>query len=496
MESYKTLEKIFRKLNDIDQAGSALHWDMAVNMPAGGADARGHQIATLTSIHHAIIADDGVGELLARAKSDENKLDEWQKSNLFEMGKTYNHSAAVPRKLLSELTREGINCEMVWREARRENNFGMLKPHLEKVVKLVREKAKIKAEAFDMSPYDALLDQYDRGRKSAQIDEVFDNLKAFLPDFIQKAVEKQAKEPKIIELKGPFPIQQQKQLAHKVLENIGFNFTHGRLDESHHPFCGGYTGDVRITTRYDESNFLTAIQGVQHEAGHAMYEANLPGRWRGQPVGHARGMSVHESQSLLLEMQVCRSKPFQEFAALVYRDAFAGKGKGWSAENLYRICTKVEPSLIRVNADEVTYPAHILVRYYIEKFLISGDMEVADLPEVWAEGMEKFLGIKPDNDKDGCMQDIHWMDGTFGYFPTYTLGAIYAAQIFSAARAANPELNNQIEKGDLKPLMQWLSENIHSQGCLYSADGLIEKATGRGLDVEIYKEHLETRYLG
>jgi len=496
MESYKTLEKIFRKLNDIEQAQSSLHWDMAVTMPSGGATARGQQIATLTSIHHAIIADDGVGELIARAKSDESKLDEWQKANLFEMGKTYNHSAAVPRKLIHELTREGINCEMVWREARAKNDFGMLKPYLERVLKLVREKASIKAEAFGMSHYDALLDQYDRGRKSAQIDEVFDNLKEFLPDFIKAAVEKQAKEPKITELKGPFPIEQQKQLAHKILETIGFDFSHGRLDESHHPFCGGYPGDVRITTRYDENNFLSAIQGVQHEAGHAMYEAALPNKWRGQPVGHARGMSVHESQSLLLEMQVCRSQQFQEFAAPIYRDAFGGKGKAWSAENLYRICTKVEPSLIRVNADEVTYPAHILVRYYTEKFLISGDMEVADLPEAWAEGMEKFLGIKPEDDKNGCMQDIHWMDGTFGYFPTYTLGAIYAAQIFSAAKAANPDLLGQIEKGDLKQLMGWLGANIHEQGCRYSTDGLIEKATGKTLDVEIYKAHLKARYLG
>lgn len=496
MESYKTLEKIFRKLNDINQAKSSLHWDMAVVMPSGGAEARGHQLATLSSIHHAILSDDGVGELIAKAKADESRLDEWQKANLLEMGKIYNHSAAVPRKLIHELTKEGINCEMVWREARKTNNFGMLKPHLEKVLKLVREKACIKAEAFGLLPYDALLDQYDRGRKSAQIDEVFDNLKAFLPDFIKAAVERQESLPKFPELKGPFPIGQQKQIAHKMLEVIGFNFENGRLDESHHPFCGGYPSDIRITTRYDENNFLTAIMGVQHEAGHAMYDAGLPAKWSSQPVGDARGMSIHESQSLLLEMQVCRSQAFLEFATPIYQEAFGGKGKGWSAENLYRISTKVEPSLIRVDADEVTYPAHILMRYYMEKFLISGDMEVADLPEAWAQGMEKFLGIKPENDKDGCMQDIHWMDGTFGYFPTYTLGAIYAAQIFNAAKTANPEMMNEIAKGNFKPLMSWLKTNIHEHGCLYSADSLIEKATGKGLDVEIYKEHLKTRYLG
>ncbi len=495
MESYKTLEKIFRKLSDINRVKASLHWDMAVNMPAGGAEARGQQLGTLSSIHHAILSDEGVGELLAKAKSDESRLSEWQKANLYEMGKVYNHSAAIPRKLIQELTTEGINCEMVWRTARQNNDFAMLKPHLEKIVKLVREQANIKAEAFGLSPYDAMLDQYDRGRKSAQIDEIFDNLKDFLPDFIKAVVEKQASGPKIAELKGPFPIDKQKQIANKMLEAIGFNFNNGRLDESHHPFCGGYPGDIRITTRYDENDFLSAIMGVQHEAGHAMYEAGLPKAWDGQPVGDARGMSVHESQSLLMEMQVCRSQAFMEFATPIYKEVFDGKGKAWSAENLYLISTKVEPSLIRVNADEVTYPAHILMRYYLEKYLISGDMEVADLPEAWAQGMEKFLGIKPENDKNGCMQDIHWMDGTFGYFPTYTLGAIYAAQIFKAAKNANPDINGEIAKGNFVPLVDWLGTNIHQHGSCYLADDLIKNATGSALDVEIYKEHLKARYL-
>lgn len=496
MEQYKTLEKIFRKLNDINQTKSALHWDMSVVMPSGGARARGHQLATLTSIHHAILSDEGVGDLIAAAKSDEKKLDAWQKANLFEMGKTYNHTAAVPRRLAQELTSEGIACEMVWREARAANDFAMLKPSLEKVLKLVREIANIKAEAFNCTPYDAMLDLYDRGRKSAQIDEVFDNLKTFLPDFIQAVVEKQASAPKIEELKGPFPIESQKKLANTMLTTLGFDFTRGRLDESFHPFCGGYQGDIRITTRYDENNFLTAIMGVQHEGGHAMYEAGLPGKWQSQPVGEARGMSIHESQSLLVEMQVCRSREFLEYASPVFMQAFGGKGSAWSVDNFYNIATKVTPSLIRVDADEVTYSAHILLRYYMEKFLISGEMEVADLPEAWAQGMERFLGIKPDSDSNGCMQDIHWMDGSFGYFPTYTLGAIYAAQFFKAAKTAQPEITSDISKGNFKSLASWLKSNIHENGCRYATDELVEKATGSGLDVEIYKEHLKTRYLG
>lgn len=495
MEQYKTLEKIFRKLGDINQVSAALHWDTAVVMPPGGARARGYQLATLTSIHHAILADEGVGDLIAEAKADEKSLDDWQKANLFEMGKTYSHTAAVPRKLAEELTREGLACEIQWREARRDNNFRILKPSLEKVVKLVREIAKIKSEAFGCLPYDALLDQYDRGRKSEQLDKIFGNLQEFLPGFIQAVVEKQAKEKPVEKLQGPFPVEKQKILARKMLEVLGFDFAKGRFDESHHPFCGGYQGDVRITTRYDEANFISAIMGVQHECGHALYEAGLPGKWQGQPVGEARGMSVHESQSLLVEMQVCRSLPFLQYAAPVYKEAFGGEGDAWSAENLYKICTRVEPSLIRVDADEVTYPAHILMRYYIEKYLVSGDMEVADLPDAWSQGMEKFLGVKPDSDKNGCMQDIHWMDGTFGYFPTYTLGAIYAAQTFKALKAANPSVETEISKGDFKGLFGWLKKNIHENGCRYSADELIKKATGSELDVEVYKEHLKARYL-
>ncbi len=496
MESYKTLEKIFKRLNDINQAKSVLHWDMAVTMPSGGTEARTEQLATLTSLHHAILSDTGVAELIAKAKSEEKGLNEWQKANLYEMGKIYNHTAAVPRKLAQALTTEGIKCEMIWRQARSENNFVKLRPYLEKVLKIVREIAKIKGDAFGCSPYDALLDQYDRGRKAEQIDTVFDNLKEFLPNFISKVIDKQKAMPAIEKLEGPFAIEKQKLLAKQVLELVGFNFNNGRLDESHHPFCGGYKGDIRITTRYKEEDFIPAIMGVQHEGGHAMYEAGLPEKWQGQPIGDARGMSVHESQSLLIEMQVCRSRDFLEFAAPLYQKAFSGKGKAvWTADNIYRICTKVEPSLIRVDADEVTYPAHILLRYYIEKYLISGDMEIADLPEAWADGMQKFIGIRPENDKDGCMQDIHWMDGTFGYFPTYTLGAIYAAQLFKAAKEANTNIISDIKQGSFKSLVTWLGDNIHSKGCLHQADDLVAKATGSGLDAEVYKQYLQNKYL-
>ncbi|MDB2414634.1 carboxypeptidase M32 [Rickettsiales bacterium] len=495
MKEYKTLEKVFKKLSDIDRAKSVLEWDMAVNMPEGGAAARSDQLATLQAIGHAIGTDDGVGDLIGAAKDNEKKLNDWQKSNLKAICRYWNHNNAVPAKLLTDLTKAGAECGMVWRKARAENDFKTFAPYLDKVVKLVREVAKAKSDAFNCSPYDALIDQFDPGLKTEQLDKIFDNLKEFLPGFIQEVVEKQKSQPALIPIKGPFPIEKQKAISEKMLEVVGFDLKTGRLDESHHPFCGGYPSDIRITTRYNEDEFFSSLMGVLHECGHAMYEAGLPKNWDGQPVGEALGMSVHESQSLLIEMQVCRSKEFLKFLLPIIRKEFGGKGKAWNIDNVVRHYHKVEPSLIRVDADEVTYPAHVMLRYYLEKYLIAGDMEVADLPDAWAQGMEKFLNIKPDTDRDGCMQDIHWTDGSFGYFPSYSIGAIYASQLFNAAKASDDTILKNIEKGKLKPIQTWLNKNVHSLGCKLSTADLMTKATGKDIDVEGYKAYLKDRYL-
>ena len=494
MDNYKTLEKIYKKVNDIDQACAILRWDMATVMPKSGAEARSEQLATLSSIKHALVTDDGVGDLLQNAGTQGRKLNDWQQANLKLMKRQWNHWASIPRNLIRQLVLEGSKCEMVWRTARADNDFNALAPHLKKVVNTVRQVASLKAEVFGCSPYEALLDEYDQGRKIAQLDQVFDNLKDFLPNFIGQVVEKQ-KSSKITPLKGPFAIEKQKNIATKIMKVIGFDVEQGRLDESHHPFCGGYPSDIRITTRYDENDFNSSFMGVVHESGHAMYEANLPEKWLSQPVGQACGMSIHESQSLLIEMQVCRSKQFVKFISPLLKEEFGSKSKGFSSDNLFKIYNKVEPSFIRVEADEVTYPAHIMIRYYMEKYLIAGEMEIDDLQEAWNQGMEKFLGVKVTSDKDGCMQDIHWMDGTFGYFPTYTLGSIYAAQLFAAATQADTNILPSIEKGDFIPLKAWLNTNVHELGSKMSADEIVESATGSALDVEMYKNYLKERYL-
>lgn len=496
MKSYKTLEQIFKKINDLEQTKSVLHWDMAVVMPSGGSAARGEQISTIESIRHAIITDEGIKDLLDDAMSNTRQFNHWQKANLRKMESVWKHNNAVPQKLVTELSKLGTQCEMVWREARPANDFKKFAPALKKVIEVVKEIAKAKGSAFNCSPYDALIDQYDMGRKTKQIDIIFDDLKGFLPDFTSAVIEKQKKDKKFQKIKGSFPVEAQKALGKKIMDAVGFNFEQGRVDESRHPFCGGYKSDVRITARYNEEDFLSGMMAILHETGHAMYEAGLPDNWQGLPVGDSAGMTVHESQSLLLEMQAGRTLEFFEYATPLIAETLKIKNKNLTAGNLYLTSTRVTPSLIRVDADEVTYPAHILLRYYLEKYLLSGDMDVYDLPEAWSQGMEKFLGIVPDSDANGCMQDIHWVDGSLGYFPTYTLGAISAAQIFAEAKNQIPDLMKNISNGEFAPLIAWLGVNVHEKGSSLSSDEILKSATGKTLDVETYKNYLSSKYLG
>jgi carboxypeptidase Taq len=281
----------------------------------------------------------------------------------------------------------------------------------------------------------------------------------------------------------------------RLMERIGFDFAHGRLDISAHPFCGGTPEDVRITTRYNEDDFARALMGVLHETGHALYQRGLPVDWRLQPVGRARGMAMHESQSLLLEMQVCRSRAFLTYAAPIIREAFGGDGPEWEVDALYRRQIRVRRGFIRVDADEVTYPAHVILRYRLERAMLAGDLDPAELPGAWAAAMREMLGVAPDNDREGCLQDIHWYDGNWGYFPTYTLGALIAAQLFEAARRAVPGLMQAIAKGEFAPLLGWAREQVHSKGSLMSTAALVESASGRPLGTASFERHLRDRYL-
>ena len=494
LSPYKSLEARFARLGALQDATAMLQWDSATLMPAGGAAARAEQLATLKVVCHEILTDPAMQDLLAGAAA-QNDLDPWQRANLAEMRRLWLHATAVPADLVAALSKACSASEMRWRQARPAGDFSAALPELRRVLELVREVAAAKAARLGKSPYEALLDEYEPGGSTAAIDGLFDDLAKMLPGLVDRALERQARRPPPLALTGPFPIEAQRQVGLELMGRLGFDFEYGRLDVSLHPFCGGTPDDVRLTTRYDEADFGRALMGVLHETGHALYERGLPEAWRRQPVGNARGMSIHESQSLLVEMQACRSREFIEFAAPLLRRAFGGSGPAWEAENLYRLNTRVERSLIRVDADEVTYPAHVILRYRLERAMIAGDLALEDLPTAWNEAMRALIGVAPANDREGCLQDIHWYDGAWGYFPTYTLGAMTAAQLFDAAKRADPRILPGIARGDFAPLLAWLREHVHQQGSRYSTAEIIGRATGRPLDAKTYERHLETRYL-
>ena len=495
MKAYRNLEDRFARLSHIGGALAVLHWDSATMMPPGGADARNDQIATLSEIAHVQLTDPKLAELLAQAALEIDAGDEWQRANLREMKRSWEHASALDADLVVRRSRVTSACELAWRDARGANDFTRLIPLLEEVLVVTREVAAVKADALRLSPYDALLDGYDPGTRSAEIDVIFSDLETFLPPINERVAQSQATAPPPIKPDGPFPEPQQRALIERIIEVLGFSRHNGRMDTSHHPFTGGVPDDVRITTRYNEGDFTESIMGAVHETGHALYERGLPPTWRHQPVGQSRGMTVHESQSLLFEMHAARSPEFVTFLAPLARDVLAADGPAYDVGNLQRLYLWVEPGLIRVDADEVTYPSHIIHRYRLERALLDDDLAVRDLPGAWREGLERLLGVTPSDDRDGCMQDIHWYGGDFGYFPTYTLGALAAAQLFAAAKAQRPEIPAAIASGDFAPLRTWLADKVHSRGALVDTQTLIREATGTALSAEAFKHHLEARYL-
>lgn len=493
--AYPQLEARFRRLSLIGGAQAILGWDRSVMMPTGSAEDRAEQSAALGVIAHELISSPEVGDLLASAEQRTADLDAWQLANLREMRRAWVHSTALTSDLVERRSRAISRAEMAWREAKAKNDYAALLPHLQAVLDVTREAGQAKAAKLGCSVYEALLDEYEPDGRTARIDQLFTDLEAFLPPLLGAVLERQASRPQPLPLPGPFPIETQRALGLEMMKAVGFDFAKGRLDVSAHPFTGGTPDDVRITTRYDEADFARALMGVLHETGHAMYEAGLPTHWRHQPVGTSRGMAIHESQSLLLEMQACRGRAFIDFAAPRMAAAFGGTGAAWGADNIHRLYTVVKPGFIRVDADEVTYPLHVILRYRLERAMIAGDLKLADLPGAWNEGMEKSLGVRPSTDTLGCLQDIHWPDGGWGYFPTYTMGALAAAQLFAAARAADPDIEPRLARGDFAPLYHWLRENVHSQGSLLSTDALLEQATGAPLGTAAFKAHLKARYL-
>jgi carboxypeptidase Taq len=493
MTAYETLEQAFARHAKLSTAGRKLGWDQRVMMPAGGAGDRGEEMATLAAIGHETIASPAISDALEAL--DGANLTEAQAANVREMRRMHAHAAAVPSELIAARETTTSTCEIAWREARQTGDFASLLPLWEPVLDVVRQIAAAKSEALGVPPYDALMDPYDPGRGLAQVNALFDDLEPFLRGILPAVLEEQGRAPAPTLPAAHFPVEQQRALGERLMAAVGYDFNHGRLDDTTHPFSTGSADDARVTARWDEADFTSGLMAVLHETGHALYTRGASRDWRWQPVGSHRGMTIHESQSLCLEMQVGRSRAFTGFWADLARDTFGGEGQGWEADNLYRWATKVEPSFIRVDADAITYPLHIILRFRLEQALIAGSLAAKDLPEAWDQAMVEMLDVRPPNLSLGCLQDIHWFTGAFGYFPSYSLGAMAAAQLFQAAERDVPGLEQALGQGDASPVVNWLRTNVHEQGCLYSADELLTRATGRPLDTAAFKAHIQQRYL-
>jgi carboxypeptidase Taq len=495
-EAYGLLEARFQRLGALGEAAGFLHWDLAVVMPPASGKSRARQLAALDVTRHELLLEPQVEDWLDAAEGGTDGLEDWQRANLFEMRRLHRSASALDGRLVEALALARQRCEALWREARPRADFALVRDSLTELLGLLREAAVAKAAVLGVTPYEALLADYESGFSNQRIATLLGELESRLPPLLAAIVERQRREGPALAPEGPFPAAAQESLGRRIMALLGFDFTRGRLDRSLHPFSGGTPDDLRITTRYEEEDFSRALMGVMHETGHALYEAGLPERWRRQPVGEARGMALHESQSLLMEMQAGRSPAFLSFLAPLAAAAFGRAGPAWTTENFRRLYHRVAPGFIRVDADEVTYPLHVILRWRLEQPLLSGDLAVADLPGAWNDAMAALLAIRPPNDRLGCLQDIHWYDGALGYFPTYTLGALAAAQFFAAAVADQPQIPQGLERGDFRPLLAWLRAKVHSRASSAQSDDILTAATGRPLGTEAFLSHLQARYLG
>jgi carboxypeptidase Taq len=496
MTAYERLADRFTRIATIGEAGSVLGWDAAAMMPPGGGAARGDQLAVLAGLAHGMLTAPEMADDLQAAEAAGPDPDPWRAANLHLMRHAHTRATALPADLVEAQARANSACEKVWREARRTSDFALVRPHLAEVLRLVREQAAALAPALGLASYDALMDGYQRGIGAADVAPVFAAYEIFLQRAMPEVEARQARQPAPVRPAGPFPVATQETLCRRLSERLGLDFDHARLDRSAHPFSGGTPTDVRITTRYDEADFTQAVLAVVHETGHALYERGLPTDYARQPVGEAAGMAAHESQSLIVEMQACRSDAFLAWLGPELHATFGGDAAPYRSANLGRLWRHVSRGFIRVDADEMTYPAHVILRFRLEQALIAGDLTVADLPGAWNDGFTQLLGLTPPDDARGCLQDIHWYDGAIGYFPSYTLGAMAAAQLMAAARLALPALDAALGKGDLSPLIGWLRAKVHGMGSLLGFNDLLRAATGKPLDPADFQAHLTARYLG
>lgn len=497
IENYIELEKLMERLDALGGIAKLLHWDLSVNMPAGGAFNRQKQMSTLTAEMLRIQTSDETKNLIKKADDEQHKLDDWQKENLKLIKKSSEELSIIPLELQQKAKELAAASQLAWQDAKKNNDFKSFAPKLDELLEIKQRIIKIRAEHFSRDKYAMLVDDFDPERSAQELENIFSETKTKLLPLIQKIIDKQSSE-EYTSLSQPISKDIQKQIGLKIIETMGLDMNKSRLDESVHPFCIGIgnSDDVRMTSAYDENDFLFGLYAIIHETGHCLYQQNLPSKYIYQPVGGPKGMGFHESQSLIMEMQVGTSRGFIEYLAKMLKDQFGFDAKEYSADNLFKLKNRVEPGLIRIKSDEVTYPIHVMIRYEIEQLMLDGQLKAADIPAIWDQKMVDYLGVKPANEFEGCMQDVHWPSGALGYFPSYYVGAMIASMLMAKVKAVDGGVDDEIAKGNFGPINDYLNKNLRSHASRYSSQELLYKSTGhRDLQTDIFLKYLEEKYL-
>jgi carboxypeptidase Taq len=487
-ELKRLMEKV-HLIHDLNEAQQALEWDQQVMMPRLGAEQRSRELGALATVAHFALVDPELGELI-QSLHDSETLGADARADLREAKRARDRAIKLPASLVAERARTCSLAQVAWESARERSDFPAFVPHLRRVFEISREVA---AAIGTENPYDALLDEYEPGTSEAELRPIFADLRERLVPILDR-IQGAPRQASQAVLKRAYPLPQQEAFGRRVAVDMGYDLEAGRLDRSAHPFTSGPLGDVRITTRYDERFLSTSLFGIIHEAGHAIYEQGLdPARYR-DPSGQACSLGIHESQSRFWENLIGRSLPFWTHYYPLLRQTFPGVLDDTPLHEFYRAINVCAPSLIRVEADEITYNLHIILRFELESALLHGDLDVADLPAAWSTKMQALLGIKPGTDREGVLQDVHWSAGLIGYFPTYALGNLYAAQLMSQLRRDLPDLETLIGAGRLRPIKQWLNQAIHVHGRRHLAPELCRRVTGRAPAADDLIDYLKNKY--
>jgi carboxypeptidase Taq len=476
-------------ISDLNSAAALLHWDQETYMPQGGVPLRAEQLSTMSRLVHEMLVSEETGRLLAVAEPPDPDTEEHALLRLAR--RDYDRATRLPARLVAELSRARSLAQPVWARARKESDWEAFAPHLESILILVRES--VEHLGYEEHPYDALLDLYEPGTKTSLLREMFDGLKAELVPMIRRLP---SGEDRSRPLRGTFDEEKQEAFGRTIITAFGYDWMRGRQDRVVHPFCIPLGGpeDVRITTRFEEAWLSPALFATMHEAGHALYEQGVDPAYSRTPLAGGTSMGVHESQSRLWENIVGRSPDFWGHYYPTLQESFPEALSDVDLEIFYRAINEAKPSEIRVEADELTYNLHVLLRFELELELLDDGLSVADLPDAWNAKMEEYLDLRPESAARGVLQDVHWSAGLFGYFPTYSIGNVLSVQLFDAAVGHHPEITGQIGKGEFGTLLGWLRENIHRHGSRYDPEDLVERATGRPLDPEPYLSYLKSKF--